>query len=391
MVNYTCNECGKTFDRQSNYIRHMNRKIKCTNKILNNTQEIEKETNLFNDNKKNEPSAFKADGSNNSSVFEADSPNNSSVSKTDIFKTISETANNLNENKQNVLINQTDNKITISQNTKKYECIICKKQYNHSQSLFKHIKTHKKYNELIEKNKQDGVFKCLICGNQYKFINKLNKHYKIKHNKTDIDYENINENINKNIMINNNSNNNNNNNTIINNNITNNINIVNFGDEDIFKISNKDIGNILFKEQNPIIKLLQCKHFNNKIPEQQNIMLKNINGKYVDKYINNVWQKDYIDTTIEQLFNMGALNLDTLTNKLVEEYKNKISANVKQIIRMKNHIGKIPLVTDIVRLNTEKEDIKKDIFLALYNLSKTVNDYNKQLDLTNKNMFNLTK
>jgi len=120
-------------------------------------------------------------------------------------------------------------------------------------------------------------------------------------------------------------------------------------------------------------------------------MLKNINSKYIDKYIDNVWQKDFIDTSIEEIFNVGAKNLDTLTTNLVEQCRNEISSNVKQIIRMKNHIGKIPLATDIVRLNTEKENIKEEIFLALYNLSKTVNECNKQLELINKNIINLTK
>jgi len=242
MVNYTCNECGKTFDRKSNYINHLNRKIKCSNKQINNIQQIEQNNNLnINHNVADKPKNMVDKSNKMADELKISADNSNKMA--DIFD------NMFVKNVINQLKQPTENNIQQvgEKNKRQFECIICKKIFNHRQSLFKHIKKHENYEKIIEKNKQNGIFQCSICNHYYKSIIKLDKHYKIKHNKTNINYENLNNNI----VINGNNN-------IVNNNVVNNniINIVNFGDEDIDKISRKDIVNILFNEQKPLTKLI---------------------------------------------------------------------------------------------------------------------------------------
>jgi hypothetical protein len=174
---------------------------------------------------------------------------------------------------------------------------------------------------------------------------------------------------------NNTTNNNNSNNTITNSNntTTNLINIVNFGNENIAKLTNKDKKEILDNCLFSIVKCVEKVHFNDAIPEQQNSYITGLKSDYGYKYVDG----KFIATDIDDL-------IDTIIENRKEDVR-EILENRKDIKVSKLTIAKIEDLLDKLDSNgrCDVEYIRKEIRLLLFNNRDKViyNKLIKEIDI----------
>jgi hypothetical protein len=217
-----------------------------------------------------------------------------------------------------------------------YKCLICNIVYKHTQSLTNHKKL-KHYNydlELNEINKKleiDQLKEIFIkesFDNKQK-IEKLMKDLEEEKNKR---VEIITK-TSKAKTINNTTNNNTTNN---NNGIINNVTIVGFGKEDYNKLNSDEIYKILCDiTRDPLTTSIEMIHFNKRLPQYQNIRLKDIKSKYIDIHNGSEWQKQSKSNIIEETLDNHMYNIKSLK----EEYPNK-SKIKKSISRLVDNYDK---------------------------------------------------
>jgi len=125
---FTCNICGKQFNRNSDYIRHSHRKYPCVSKNI-------------------------------------DIPD---------------------PNKQNIINDKKINETTIKENIKQYKCLLCDKLYTTRSGLNYHKKKHENYEEqtknIIEKTKEEPE-ECIYILTKIKSNNETISDNKTKQNK----------------------------------------------------------------------------------------------------------------------------------------------------------------------------------------------------------------
>jgi len=177
-----------------------------------------------------------------------------------------------------------------------YVCKGCNHELDICNSMIQHVNTYcKKYKEKREKETKEKQE--IEYNNKKQEIDDIKKDLeqkeqelvKLENNKSSINNGTINNGTINNGTINNNDNS-------INNNLTNNINInnhimiVDFGKEDSSKLSKKDEKYIMEKCWGAILACVEKMHFNEDIPEQQNIYISNLrtnkgyiyeNGKFI--------------------------------------------------------------------------------------------------------------
>jgi hypothetical protein len=269
----------------------------------------------------------------------------------------------------------------------KYACKFCNKEYTRSNSIKTHIETcfeKLKYDkekeieylkiahniELETKNKEICELKNL--NEDYKNI--INQH-KTENQKLKIELKKSQDLIHKlsskkskkktanstniNNTTNTNSNNTTNNITNSNNNsniTTNLINIVNFGDESISKLTIKDKKEILENCLFSIVKCVEKVHFNDAIPEQQNSYITGLKSEFGYKFIDG----KFIATDIDDL-------IDTIIENRKEDVRD-ILENRKDMKISKLTIDKIEDLLDKLDSNEgDLEYIRKEIRLLLFN------------------------
>ena len=339
---YKCPVCCKQFTKKFNFERHMQRKISCKPKLL------------INENTKTE--------------------NEIVLNVANMLSNVAEPLSNV----ANMLPN----------NNNKYECLICHKLYKERTAFYRHKKKHPNYEEEIKKNdannkKNEDI---ILLKQKIETIemnqNMLMTKKKSSKNNT-INNVIINGPIN-NGPINNGLINNNavvNNNAIVNNNeFVNNIKFVNFGNEDIDRYTYPEIRDLLFREEKPVLKLIEMKHFNKKIPEQQNIQLTNLRSQYIDVYDNDRWMKKFVTETLKKLFDNTAIELNEMTEIVQPNYKNKISKPINRTIEIFNAQHIIIMHKNI--LMDERDEIINEARLLIYNKTKEFND-NKTKNIQN--------
>jgi len=259
-MSHTCELCNKSFDRKSNYDRHVSRKTSCinikliANKIDNTLLDInEVDINLIDINKVD-------------------------INKVDINK-VDNTLLDINK----VDINKADNtlldinKVNNIKNSKinGYRCNICNNKYLHSSSLNKHKKTHTKNTENTENVVLLDELKQIII-NQQEQIAKQQEDLAKQQENIDFTNEKINE-LEMIVKVKNKSKVKKTINNITINNTINNIQIVKFGREDISLLSNDDIQKILYERgSDPINTSIQVIHYNDRLPQYKNIRYTNI-------------------------------------------------------------------------------------------------------------------
>ena len=213
---YKCIKCGKEFDQKCHFTNHLRRLNPCinkNNKIIDHDENIEKTI-------KNE-------------TIQTDKI----LSKMDnLDKILSKMDNLLPETKNDLELD------TNNQNNDKLKCLICNKSYRHQSGLCKHKKQkHPNYDNDIDRLRKKHTEDIVISQIKKLLISQANKI-----NELEV-LVNISKPKNNNTIINNKTINTNSNNiSNINNGTINNINIIGFGREDINKLTDAEIKDILF-------------------------------------------------------------------------------------------------------------------------------------------------
>ena len=267
MNNFTCLDCKQEFKRRCHYENHMNRKIKCTDfldKYIN-------KTNITPEDRANALESF-------------------------------ESCKCMHCN------NRFKNKNTLFKHFKNH----CKKIKNQNQTTNddnKQNKQNKETNIEIETKKEieNDVEEILKWKEYIEMIQKLTEENKTLRDKIDNCDKNKNTTINN--IINNDK-------TI--NNTTNNItqiNIINYGKEDMHKLTEKEILEILNYGPSSVLQLTENIHFNPKRPEYHNIYVPDSSSDKCLIY-NNEWTHQDKSTVIDNLYDNKKKFIETKFDKL---------------------------------------------------------------------------
>ena len=175
----------------------------------------------------------------------------------------------LAKNNKKIAKNNTDEKIKII-------CTYCGKDFNNKRTLNNHLsKCKEKYDNIIKENKE-----------LKDVVNKLNKKM-----------DNIADKLSNNINITNSQVNSNN--TII---------INNFGNENLSYIDKDLLQKLVIPPYPAIVKLNEIIHCNEEHPENNNIKISNINGKFLQVYENNAWvhkaKQEIIPAIVDKSYDM---------------------------------------------------------------------------------------
>jgi hypothetical protein len=151
-----------------------------------------------------------------------------------------------------------------------------------------------------------------------------------------------------------------NNNKIINNNLT--LNINSFENENLSHITNKDYKKYLSGFFPGFIQFIEKIHFDENVPENQNICITNLKSKYMYIFENDKWaikeKNELIDKFIAKKYDMLAYKCEELEenkeidNNVLEKF-NKFTKNYQDIEAQKN--------------------TKNDIIMMLYNNKNKIN------------------
>ncbi len=332
MVNYSCPRCGFSNNIKTKYIHHLKRKHLCEAILSNDDLNDEYIKYDITDKIKVELEYCKSNLSQMSALGKSNLSQMSALGKSNLsqFKPIT----------QSKIIN------------KEYKCEYCKKNYNHRQSLHKHLKS-------CREKKKDEQCK----SNMLELINKLNEKLEEKDNqlkkeldKRDKEYKKELDKKNKQIdeLIKK---------TGITNNIQNNIKILAYKNTDISHLTESDYLKCLGHSNFCVPNLIESIHFNPKKPENHNVYISNIKNKYAMVYDGNKWNLNNQDETIENLFDT---NHDILEQKLEEWIEN--GKDYPEIMKKFNRY-----------LEKKENDfvvnsIKKEIKLILFNNRMMISD-----------------
>jgi hypothetical protein len=272
-----------------------------------------------------------------------------------------------------------------------YICNKCKKTYRKKYNYDKHV--GKKYSCILKDNKLE----CEYCGFECNRKGIMNNHIKYRCLiKKDLDNDDNINNTNEiyklkkqikelqNVITNQqiiNSNNTTNNNTA---NITNNqtINnkymIVNFGKEDLDRLTLNDKREILNSSYGAILKCAMKINFNPYIPEQNNIFITNPKSDYAYKYDNGKFL---------------AIKTNDLLDELIYHRMNDVRELVDQNNTLKIGNNKIERVNNLLnKIEEEKLDdinnLKKDLKLTLFNENDIAVDNKKKIENDKKTIKN---
>ena len=134
------------------------------------------------------------------------------------------------------------------------------------------------------------------------------------------------------------------------------IQINNFGSENIEYISKETYKKLLLKPLLAIPNLIGKKHFNKNHPENHNIKITNINGKYAKIRKNDKWILTHKKDVLEQLVDNGYFDLEEFKDMNEDELGKLL---VKKFKRMReiynNNLEKLQKETEIIVFNGTKE------------------------------------
>jgi hypothetical protein len=294
MVNYTCEICNKSFNKKCNYTQHLNRKNPC------------KKVELQNESKMN--------------------PNESKMNP-------NESKMNPNESKINNIIK------------KEYTCNYCTKLFSSNSNLYKHIKN------ICKVKKQDDHEKEQI------YQQLLNEHLNIKNENKDIKNENkdiknkLTE-LEKKLSTNKTTNNNTKN---INNGTINNIQIIAHGKEDLSRIKENIVVQLVKRGWRSIPMFTEYLHCNDKFPEQKNIYINDINRQHCMVYNGKEWLLKDKTETIDELYQTKYDFLEENFNTYYDQLEDYQQRSFKKFIKL--HKEDKPFV----------KKIKEELKTLLYN------------------------
>ena len=76
--------------------------------------------------------------------------------------------------------------------------------------------------------------------------------------------------------------------------------------------------------------IIEYTHFNNRLPQQQNIKYTNINSKYADIHNGSKWKKESVNNVVDNLLENHTSNLHELSTRL--DNPCRINKSVKNIL-----------------------------------------------------------
>ena len=218
------------------------------------------------------------------------------------------------------------------------QCKYCLKQFKYKQGMYRHIKYTCKQNK-------DEDFKELA-----RLMNEKEKQLKVQGSQLEKMQKQIDKLTNK-LQIQNI-----NNGTINNSNNVVNIQLLNHTETDYSHLTHKDYVMCIHDCNKCVKTMIEKVHFNKDKPENHNIYLSNLKGKYVMIYKDNAWQ---IINKKEQLDDMYDYN-EMILEYWYDEYKTKYPDIVKSFQRyLKNKDG-----------NDLLNKVKDEILMMLYNKRK---------------------
>ena len=218
------------------------------------------------------------------------------------------------------------------------ECKYCGKQYKYRSGLSKHIKytckknTDEDFKELARLLNENQT----QIGRKDKQIEIMQKQIDKLVNKLQIQYVN--------------------NGTIINN--TMNIQLLNHKDTDYSHLTPKDYINCIHDCNRCVKTLIEKVHFNANKPENMNVYLSNIKGKYLMIYKDNEWQIQDKKTQVDDLYDYNEFVLENWYDEYIEKYPSIIES-FKTYLKNRDS-------------NTMLNDIKEEILVMLYNKRKMI-------------------
>ena len=235
-----------------------------------------------------------------------------------------------------------------------YQCKYCDKVLQHQSSLSRHIKYS------CKKNKDEDLKELARLFNEKEKMAKDNELLLLMEKK-DKQLENMQKQIDKltnKLQIQNVNNGTVNNGTVNNNTI--NIQLLNHKDTDYSHLTHKDYMACISNCNKCVTTLIEKVHFNPNKPENMNIYLSNIKGKYIMIYKDNEWQIQNKKVQVDDLYDHNEMVLETW----YDEYKEKYPHIVHSFKRyLKNRDGD-------VLLNQAKEEI----LMMMYNKRKMIPD-----------------
>ena len=300
MVEYKCDKCNKMFNKCSNYKKHINRKFPCKS---NEDQIMQKQC-----------------------------------------KTIQNTKFCMQKQCKTIL--NINNSIL---------CTYCNKIFKHKNNLYKHLKERCKVKKTNEEDKQQIFDKLLKKMEQIEEENKIimNENKELKQKIANIGCNK------KNII----KNNNNSNNNI---NINNKIQIIAYGNnkEDINKLDQDTILNILSKGFFSTVELTNQLHFNPNLPEYHNIYIPNITSIYTMVKDNDDWKLIFTKEAIDELYDDKKYiienNLKNSFNLIPQSFQNALERWIntpeedKKILNVKNRLKLLLYNNRNIPINTAK-------------------------------------
>jgi len=202
----------------------------------------------------------------------------------------------------------------------KIECKFCNMKFTFKGNLKRHI----------DKN----------CKLKEEIIKKENK-IKVLEEKLELLEKTINNTNNTNIITTNNTNNTNTNtnntmNNMINSNNTN-INIVNFGQERISKLTEEEELKIIEGGANSIANHVSLVHFNKRLPEYMNVYNTNLRGNTCDVYYNGKWKKYKVKKIIDTLITNGVIDIQDLLIKYNNIHNFSVKCTREIVQDIENH------------------------------------------------------
>lgn len=200
-----------------------------------------------------------------------------------------------------------------------HRCNICNKNYANKSTLRNH---NKKFHIIPVENNAIKTYNCRLCCKLYNTSNSRWKHEKVCKAKKEANTNNI-----QNIEANSTQNidgNNNSNNTV------NHITINNFGHETVDKLTKKQIKELANMKLNAYIGIIELLNFNKDLPENHSFCVTSLEGDYVNRLntktnqIEKINKKDFLD----KVLNNALSKLEDLLFNI--EFKTTANACVKQ-------------------------------------------------------------
>ena len=231
-----------------------------------------------------------------------------------------------------------------------HSCKYCGKLYKYSQGLSKHIKYSCKYNKDESFQELANLLnsKEKLIAESEKYITKLEKQIKQLTDKLQI--KNVNGGNYYEGHINN----------------TMNINVLNYNNTDYDFLTDKDYIKCIEDCNHCVKTLIEKIHFNKKKPENMNIYISSIKGKYIMVYRDNKWQIKNRKDQIDDLYECNEFMLEN-------RYDHYHCKNPHIIQSFKRYLKNKDEDDDLIRR------VKDEILLMLYNKRDMITTYSDNI------------